>query len=117
MISFFQFAEQLEKSPLMDGGDSPSMGVIQAGKALRKDDESQFWDDFIRLCSNSSGLANLLGVSAEQVRRWPDKIKDLLDKLDTHTTEPNDRKEKTEQIPTGDNGAVTTNSDPQLGTL
>lgn len=121
MVSFRQLWEQMAKnqiSPLMDSGESSAaLNVVKAGKELRKEDETQFWDDFVSLCSNSDGLADLLDVNAEKIRSWPGKIKDMLDKLDLHTAEDPNEKEKAEVIPTGMNGAVTTNVDPYLGEL
>lgn len=119
MVSFRQLSEYIEKakfSPLMGGAeDSAAINVIKSGKDLRKEDEPQFWDDFITLCSNADGLADLLDVSPEKIRSWPAKIKEMLEKLEKHTAESPKEKEDKEVIPTGDNGAITTNVDPYMG--
>lgn len=117
MITFYQLKEAMEKmSPLMNSGeDSKTLAVVRTGKDMRKEDESQFWDEFVSLCSNADGLAELLDVNAEKVRSWPNKIHDALQQLEQHHLENPSEEEKTEVIPTGDNGAVTTNVDPYLG--
>lgn len=116
MISFLTLLEQMsQSSPLMDSGeDSASMSIVRTGKQLRKDDETQFWDDFISLCSNADGLAELLEVSPQKIRSWPTKIKEVLDKLQTRTAEDPSEKQKDELLPTGETGAVTLNSDPLI---
>ncbi len=120
MVSFRSLWEELEKqkhlSPLMGSGeDSKTLAVVRTGKEMRKEDESQFWDEFISLCSNADGLAELLDVNPEKVRSWPNKIHDALQQLEQHHLENPSEEEKAEVVPTGDNGAITTNVDPYLG--
>lgn len=121
MVSFSRLWEAMEKSgtsPLMDtGNDSEILTVVRAGKNLRQEDESQFWDDFISLCSNSRGLSDLLGVSPEKITSWPPKIKEALEKLEKHDAESPNVKDDTTVIPTATNGAFTVNSDPPLGRM
>ena len=121
MISFGQLWEAMEKaqmSPLMDSGDDGQvLNVVQSGKDLRKEDETQFWDDFISLCSNSKGMSELLDIGQEKVRSWPAKIKEAMDKLIQHRAEGPDQETDTEITPTGINGAVTVNQDPYLGEM
>lgn len=99
-----------QQSPLMDSGEeSKAMQCIRAGKSLRSDEESPFWDDFINLCSNTSGLADLLDVKEDTVSRWASKIRDALEQVEKHDIQDGSNKEneKDELLPTGDNGAVT----------
>lgn len=102
----------------MDSGDDGYISqIVQAGKDLRKEDESQFWDDFITLCSNSKGLSELLDVKQEVIRSWPAKIKEALGKLDQNSDKAANQDIETEMIPTGTNGAVDVNQDPNLGAM
>lgn len=119
MVSFGELWESMDKSgtsPLMGSGeDGQTLSVVRSGKDLRKEDESSFWDDFISLCGNVQGMSDLLNVSPEKIRAWPNKIQDALDKLESHDAESPNVKTDTEVVPTGDNGAFTGNVDPQLG--
>lgn len=121
MVSFSELWEAMEKSktsPLMDSGeDGQVLNLVRAGKDLRKEDETPFWDDFISLCSNAKGMSELLGVSSEKVLTWPGKIQEALDKLESHDAESPSVDTDTTMLPTGDNGAVTMNADPQLGAM
>jgi hypothetical protein len=114
MVSFCQLWEQLDKevvgSPLMDSGlETKAVQAVRAGKNLRGEDGPSFWDDFIQLCANSDGLAELLGVRREQVTTWPKKIRDAQNDLERHNKTPDgENEEKRKMLPTGDNGAVTT---------
>jgi hypothetical protein len=120
MISFAQLLEQLEKqnTPLMTSGeDGPALAVVKAGKELRGEGESSFWDEFISLCSNSDGLADLFGVSKEKINSWPARISEYLDKIEQSSDGSVGDKEEKEVMPTGDTGAFTTNQDPNLGAI
>lgn len=118
-ISFAQLWEQIEKdktrhSPLMSSGeDDRVMVVVRTGKELHKENQTPFWDEFVSLCNNSDGLAQLLGVGKEMVATWPSKIQEALEKLEKHAQMSPSEDEKDELMPTGDNGAVSFgNSDP-----
>ena len=124
MVSFEQLWESMDKSgasPLMDSGeDGEILGVVRAGKDLRKEDEASFWDDFISLCSDSRGFAQLLDVPSEKVINWPAKIRENLDKLERHDAESPNIQQDTDVAPTGENGAFMvppTNTDPNLGAM
>lgn len=121
MVSFAQLLEQLEKNkentPLMTSGESgPALTVIRSGKELHSEGETPFWDEFISLCSNSDGLADLLGVSREKVNSWPARIQGQLEKLNQDNSQDVGKEEK-EVIPTGETGAIVTNEDPDLGAI
>lgn len=119
MISFAQLLEQLEKqkesTPLMTSGeDGPALVVVKSGKNLHDDGQTSFWDEFISLCGNSEGVADLLGVSREKVNSWPARIKEQLDKIQQNGADPQEDQD-TKVVPTGETGALTTNQDPNLG--
>lgn len=117
-ISFATLWEQMDKdkaqrSPLdMSGEDGRALIAVRAGKEMHAEGEASFWDEFISLCSNADGLSELLGVSAEKIRSWPAKVHEALEKLERHHAVDPAQKEKSELMPTGDNGAFTTNTDP-----
>jgi hypothetical protein len=120
-LSFAQLWEQIEKdkaraSPLMGSGEeNRSLVVVRAGKILHKEGQAPFWDEFISLCNNTEGMAQLLGVGKEMVATWPAKIQEALDKLERHNAHHPSEDEKDEVMPTGDNGAVSfTNQDPKI---
>jgi hypothetical protein len=118
MVSFSQLWEAMEMSPLMGSGDeSRALTVIRAGKDMRGEGESSFWEDFISLCANTEGMAELLDVSPDKVRRFSARVEEYLKKLENHDAENTKHPEDKEMIPTGDTGAFTTNTDPNLGEL
>lgn len=119
MASFSELWAVMEESPLMGSGeDSEAIEVVRAGKNLRKEDDSPFWDEFISLCSNTRGMANLLNVAPEKISNWPAKITEALEKLEKNDAEDPGIKDDMEMIPSGDNGAITaTNLDPNLGDM
>ena len=117
-ISFAQMWEQIEKekslgSPLMTSGEPDrAMIVVRSGKDMHKEDQTPFWDEFISLCSNPDGLSALLDVPAGKIRNWPSRIKEMLDKFGQQNAVDPTHKDNAEVIPTGLNGAITTNNDP-----
>ena len=127
MVSFDQMWKYMETedatSPLMGSGEEGrAISVVRAGKDFRKEEETPFWDDFISLCANAQGLAELLDVNQDKVSNWPARIQEHLNKLEDHDEEGPTNDEEMEMIPSGDNGAFTvpntnTNSDPNLGAL
>ncbi len=114
--------EQMEKettpSPLMTSGEETrAMSALRSGNDLRPKDETSFWEEFINLCANSDGMADLLEVTPDKVRRWSRKIRELLNQIQNHDAQDPAVKDDVEMMPTGDTGAVTANanSDPVLG--
>ena len=104
----------------MDSGEGSKADVaIRAGLDLRKDEEQSFWEDFMNLCSNSEGMAELLDVRPEQVSSWPEKIRKHLEDVEKHDAESPTNAEDKEMLPTGSTGAVEIpdNMDPFLGEL
>jgi hypothetical protein len=118
-LSFRSLWEQMDKkTPLMTSGvDSQALTAIRAGEGLHGEDETPFWDEFINICANREGLAELLDVSPDKVSSWPARIKEYRDEMEKHNTESPHEEEETEMIPTGDNGAIVTNQDPYLGEM
>lgn len=116
-VSFAQLWEQIENkrmnSPLMNSGEEDlSLTAVRLGKEMHEKDETSFWDEFISLCGSTESLSKLFGVSREKILSWPSKIKEMLDKLEYQTAEDPTKKEDEKVIPTGDNGAFTSNQDP-----
>lgn len=118
MVSFAQLWEQIErnKNPLMGiGEDSTVLAVVRSGMDLHDKDRTSFWDELISLCGNTDGLAELLEVSPEAVRNWPARIREMTDKLEQEDSEDPAEKPDVEMLPTGQTGAVTNNTDPNIG--
>lgn len=120
-VTFGLLLERMERdqqpSPLMDSGEETrAMSAIRSGNDLRtNDDDPSFWDDFINLCANADGMSQLLGVPVEKIQSWPDKIKEQLQNVQSHDAQSPAVKDDVNMMPTGDTGAVTMNSDPDLG--
>lgn len=93
----------------MDSGDEgKATQVIRAGLHLRdKEDGPSFWEDFMNICSNTSGLADLLGVREEDVARWATRVREALDQVEQRDQQDGSEEEEEEMLPTGDTGAVT----------
>lgn len=114
MLSFYQLCEVLDReksksSPLMSSGqETQAMQVVRAGLHLRHEEDRSFWEDFIDLCSNADGLADLLGVSREAVTSWASRIRDTLDQVEDSNRQAPEDEEDEAILPTGDNGAITT---------
>lgn len=118
MVTFRSLWEQMDKNPLMNSGiDSQALTAVRAGESLHAEDETSFWDEFITICSNREGLAELLDVSPDKVSSWPARIQEYQEDLKKSTAESPHEEEETEMIPTGDTGAVTTNQDPYFGEM
>lgn len=80
MISLGRVLEQLEESMLAEENNMPSSGLtaaVRAGLNLRPD----FWDDFMKVCNQSTALAELLGVRKEIISRWPMVIRSTVEKV------------------------------------
>lgn len=121
MISFFDLWERMDSAtPLMDSGeDTKALQVIRAGNSLHKKDDRSFWEEFMELCANSQGMADLLNINSSIVTNWTSKIQELLKQVDNIDQTQGNPDEEKKVMPTGDNGAITmpNNSDPNLGTM
>lgn len=60
MMTFREFKDSKEEKR-----EEKAVAVIRKGMNIRKD--SDFWDDFLSLCGDSSGMAALLDVPVEKV--------------------------------------------------
>jgi DNA-binding transcriptional regulator YdaS (Cro superfamily) len=114
MITFCKLLEAMEnphRSPLMDSGEeSKGLSVIRTGQSMHGEDaDGSFWEDFISLCGDTEGMAELLGVRPEQVNSWPSKIREAIQSVEKHDMQgENKPEEKQQMLPTGQNGAMTT---------
>lgn len=96
-------------SPLLnDGEETRGMEVIRIGKNIDKN----IWNNFAKLCNNSDGLANLLGVKSEQVSTWASKIYANLKKVETADAQ----KKRNKMVATGNNGPVADQKDGTITT-
>ena len=78
-----QTMKEEEEAALLDSGEeSKAMRAVRTGIGLRnsKDDVS-FWDDFISVCNDGEGLAELLDVPSEKVGSWASRVKEFVDKV------------------------------------
>lgn len=93
---------------LMDSGEeSRGLKVIRTGLNLHQQKDNTFWEDFMQLCGDSEGMAELLKVKPAEVRRWANKIRDAIEQVkNTDSTNPEGQDDK-KILPTGDNGALT----------
>ena len=89
------------------GEDSRAMKVVRVGMNLREaEDSEEFWQDFISLCSDSEGMADLLGVKAAEVRRWAARIKDTIEQVKDMDSSNPEGEDDSKVVPTG-NGPMT----------
>lgn len=102
---------------MTSGEDQRALTAIRIGNELHDEDQVSFWDEFISLCGSTDGLSELLGVSRDKIQSWPNRIKEMRDQWEKHTAESPSEKPDQEVLPTGDNGAFTTNVDPSMGNL
>jgi len=73
--------------------ENTALSAITTGRNVAED----FWDNFIMVCNNKEGVAELLEVSPEKVASWPSIIKNKMDQI-----EPEDADQtKTSLIHTG----------------
>jgi hypothetical protein len=102
----------------MDSGEEGrALSVIRTGLDMHDEGETSFWDEFISLCGNSDGMAELLGIGRDKITSWPSRVREMLEKAQRANSEDPSQKDQTEMIPTGSNGAITMNADPNLGGL
>jgi hypothetical protein len=88
MVSFWRLMQTMkedEDAALLDSGEeSKAMRVVRTGIGLRNSkDCGNFWDDFISICNDGEGLAELLEVSADKISNWASKVKEMMDKVES----------------------------------
>ena len=90
--------------------DTKSMKAIRTGIAVKED----FWDDFVQVCNNAEGIAELLGVRPEQVGGWGSRVKHNLDRVrNADAAGEGEEKPKTKVLDTGDSlGGIAMNNNP-----
>jgi hypothetical protein len=71
MITFREFSGSEEEGP------EKAMAVVRKGINLRED----FWDDFLSLCGDAAGMAELLDVPREKITGLSGRIGRLKDKI------------------------------------
>lgn len=86
MLTFLKLWEIMssqESLPLNASGESsPAMRSIRRGLEMRGDSNRTFWDDFVQLCNDTDGVAELLGVQPDQVAGWGARVNELVEKVD-----------------------------------
>ena len=95
MISFQKLWENMEaksQEPL----DSKASSAIRTGIGVRED----FWDDFLSVINNSSGLSELLDVPVTKISSWHHRVREELDKVKKADEMP-DTNTKKKMIHTG----------------
>lgn len=82
MVSFCSLWENMEKTPSEE--DKISEKAFSALKSGANIDEN-FWENFIRLLNNTSGVSELLDVSPEKISKWNSQIRIGLKQLEKET--------------------------------
>jgi len=77
MISFQKLWENMETAKGDEPIDSKASSAIRTGIGVRED----FWDDFLAVINNSSGLAELLDIPVTKISSWHHRIREELDKI------------------------------------
>jgi hypothetical protein len=76
MISFQKLWENMEAAK-GNASESKASSAIRTGIGVRED----FWDDFLAVINNSSGLSELLDVPVTKIASWHQKVKKELNKV------------------------------------
>lgn len=114
MLALMEMNQDPPEGGLMGcGEETRAMKVVRAGMNLREsEDDMEFWNDFMQLCSDSEGMAELLGVKSAEVKRWSASIRENIAKVqELNSTNP-EGENQSRVMPTGDkDGAVTVDKD------
>lgn len=76
MISFRQLWENMEASR-DETSESKASSAIRTGIGVSED----FWDNFLAVVNNSSGLSELLDVPVTKISSWHHRVREELDKV------------------------------------
>lgn len=110
MLALMETNQDPMSGDLMGSGEETrAMKVVRAGMNLREsEDDMEFWNDFMQLCGDAEGMAELLGVKPAEVRRWTAKVRENISKVqEVNSTNP-EGEDNSKVMPTGDkDGAVT----------
>lgn len=98
-LSFSKLLENMQRDA--EENDRKAKEAIRAGLNLRTAGCGSFWDDFIQVCGNTQGMAELLGVPSHQIARWAGRIRECITKVNREDSEQN-KNGKAVMISTGD---------------
>jgi hypothetical protein len=70
MLTFREFRDSED-----DRDDERAMEVVRKGMNLQRGND--FWEDFLRLCGDSEGMAALLGVARDRVTGLSGRVERL----------------------------------------
>lgn len=70
MLSFREFRESKED-------DKKALEVVRKGMDIG----DRFWDDFLSLCGNASGMSDLLGAPREKVTALGGRIRGMISEI------------------------------------
>jgi hypothetical protein len=79
-----------------DRDEKKALDIVRKGMTLQRGND--FWEDFLRLCGDSEGMAALLGVARDKVTGLPGRVERL--KATVGDSESKSKKDK--MIKTGD---------------
>jgi hypothetical protein len=78
MVSFCTLWENMENNSISKNDISDkAISVVKTGLQV----DENFWENFLRVMNNSSGLSELLDVPSEKITKWHSRIKDALKKI------------------------------------
>lgn len=92
-MSFQKLWENMNNSESPNKGDS----AIRTGIGVRED----FWNDFLLVINNSSGLSELLDIPVTKIFSWRERIKEALNRVQEEDLTPDSSKSKKKMIHTG----------------
>lgn len=118
LLAYMEMADNQDppSGTLMSTGEETrSMQTIRAGMNLKENDDESFWMDFMKLCSDSEGMSELLGVKEVEVRSWAAKVREALEKVKESNRQNPEGQDDKKVMPTGDNdGSMTVNDRGEL---
>jgi len=78
MVSFCTLWENMENNSISKNDISDkAISVVKTGLQV----DENFWENFLRVMNNSSGLSELLDVPSEKITKWHSRIKDALKEI------------------------------------
>lgn len=98
MVSFQKLWENMEAAKSGENGntESKASSAIRTGIGVRE----EFWDDFLAVLNNSSGLSELLDIPTTKISSWHQRIKEELAKV-KESDQNSDGKSNRKMIHTG----------------
>lgn len=82
MVSFCKLWENMDRLSIMENEISDNViSVIKTGMNV----DEEFWDKFLQVINNKSGLSELLDVSPEKINKWHNKIKNAVKQVEKET--------------------------------